>query len=247
MKRFAVSFLAVALIVAVVAIIYFRKPQRGEIHSSPKSVILIKRLHFLNAGLEEKLISYLTRKLGVYEGAFEIIDVVNLDTAGISGAEHILVTLKAPDGKLCQITLSRESLPWAEWELNPENFSAVEIPQSTLLPDTEGAKWMRDLGITREDVIRYCVTHPEIDLDNIESAFVDKERGIHTLPSDWRKAAASESRFRLKISKDKPIGLVSHMGTEDSLNSYWVADYPLEYSGPGYRSYLYKKTKGERR
>lgn len=246
MKRPVILFSLAALIIALAAIIRLEGPQRGRTRSSPAPVILTRRLHLLNADIEDKIIFYLSRKLGIYEGALEIIDVVNLDTRGISGADYILVTLKAPDGKLCQVTLSRGSLPWSEWELNPENSSAKEMPQSALLPYAENAGWMRDLGITRDEVIRYYIAHPEIGPDNnIERAFLDKETGIRSLPSDWWKAALSESRFRLEISKNKVLSFVSHMGSEDPLNSYWAVDYPLDYSGPGYRGYLYKKIKSE--
>jgi hypothetical protein len=77
-----------------------------------------------------------------------------------------------------------------------------------------------------------------------ELAFFDEKAGKYNLPLDWYQTV-----FTLEIEKDKTARLISDTGKQTkttAANSYWKVDYPMQYLGPGYREYLYKKIKGEK-
>jgi len=246
MKKLTLVFLA-AFLIAVLSLTFYWNYRTEKKPSSPRRLILMtSRLRLANVELEEQLVFFLARKLGIYEGAFEIIDVVNLDTRDIAGADYILVTLKAPDGKLCQVTLTKQSYPWARWELVQESLTVSELPWSSPSVYIANTKWMEDLGITADEVRQYYTAHPEKVGNAIESAFLDRETGRYTLPPDWWQAPKLESPFRLEINKDKTIDFVSEMKQSNAYDYYWNVDYPSELVGPGYRVYLYKKVKGGR-
>lgn len=246
MRQLLIVLIEVGLIIGLWAGIYFPYLYKETVRSFPDKPLMSRQLHLLNFELEEELIYFLARQLGIYEGEFEIVDVVNLDTDQVAGTDYILITLKAPDGKLCQITVSRKSSPWAQWELNPENFNVVDFSMPGPVLGVEIPQWMKDLKITPEQVRAYFATHPQM-AEKGEGAFIDEKTKKYKLPSDWYQTVKLETVFKLEISKNKPIRFVSSMGESakiNALNSFWKADYPIEYSGPGYRAYLYGKVKG---
>jgi len=245
MRNIWVLFIEVLLVICLwigAYSIYRRSEARRLSHRT----FVTSNLYLSNPELEEELIFFLARHLGIYDRNYEIVDVVNLNTRELVGADYILVTLRAPDGRLCQITVSRDRNPWAKWELNPENFEVIEVTESGAA-GTQAAVWMRELGITPEQVDEYCKAHPEI-IEETEAAFLDIETGKHRLPADWYQAVKIEKSLRLEIGRDKTIRLISSMEKEAKarvVNSYWKSDYPEEYLGPGYREYLYRKIKAE--
>ncbi len=246
MKRLLLLLLEILLIVSVGLVVYFNYRGKGKIRPYRTLVITNGKLHFLNPELEEKLIFYLTRQLGVYKGSFEIVDVVNLGTRDITGVEYILVTIKAPGGRLCQVVLSKGLYPWAQWEIAAES-SRLKETGNALLPDPSADKaWMRELGVTSQEIRAYYLGHPELTQEEAESAFLDKETGMHALPADWEKTERIKPRFSLEISKDKGFRFVSGMAADSTYDSYWKLDYPAAYSGPGYRAYLYDKIDGSK-
>lgn len=209
---------------------------------------MTKQLHLSDSQIEEELVYFLARQLGIYEGEFQIVDAVNLDTDDIAGTDYILLTLKAPDGKMCQVTISRDAYPWAEWRLNKENLNVVDfsLPSSVFGPEIP--EWMKNLRITPEEVLAYYAAHPDAK-EKGEAAFIDDKTKKHRLPSDWYKTVKLETAFKLQINKNKPVRFVSSMKEEaavSALSSFWKTDYPVEYSGPGYRAYLYEKIKGNK-
>ena len=67
--------------------------------------------------------------------------------------------------------------------------------------------------------------------------------------SSYHYQLKKTARIVKKIEKDKTARLISDTGRKvkaTAASSYWKVDYPMQYLGPGYRDYLYKKIKGER-
>lgn len=243
MRQLIILFIEFVLIVALVIGIYYTNlSKKFDYPYRYNKPIVASRLDLSDLELRSELIFFLTKELGLYEGEFKILDVVYLYTDKISGADYILVTLRAPDGKLCQITVSRNFLPYAKWELNPKSFSVIEPLQPLLGSEVKVPQWMQDLEITPQQLQKYYAAHPDVASKG-EAAFFDEKTGKYNLPADWY-----QTTFTLEI-KDKGIRLVPETDKKVKtaiVNSYWKADYPTEYLGPGYREYLYKKIKGER-
>lgn len=248
MKRLFIVLLEVAFLLSLGFLVYFNYRLGKEDRARPSRLIMLTdRRQFLGSELEEKLTFYLARQLGIYEGQFEIVDVMNLGTAEIAGVDYILVTIRIPGGKLVQVTLSRAANPWASWELDEKSLSLVELPRPDIYVRLEAATWLKELGITEEQVNQYLNAHPEITSgDELEAAFRDAKSGSPALPKDWWDAVAFESSFSLEIKPDKTPRIVSGQGKGKDASSYWKVDYPAEYTGPGYRAYLYDKVKSER-
>lgn len=239
MKKLIVLFIEFALIIGLVIGIYLNNLSKKVDYSYHYTKPLLRtRLNLSDTELKKEIIFFLAKDLGLYQGNFEILDVVFLYTGEIAGADYILVTLKAPDGRLCQITVSRISLPFARWELNPKTFSVIEPLKTILESKVEVPRWMQDLGVTDEQLQNYYTKHPELAVKG-EYAFFDEETGSYNLPADWYQAV-----FNLVTGKDKTIRLIPDKGERlqaDTVNFYWKADYPSEYLGLGYRGYLYQK------
>jgi hypothetical protein len=247
MKRLILLLLEVVLIFSVGLAVYFNYRDKSKPGPYRKLAVTRGKLHFLTQELEEKLVFYLARQLAVYEGSFEVVDVVNLDMRDMTGFDYILVTVKAPNGRLYQVTLSKGFYPWAKWEIVAESSRSQEA-SSPLLPDpAENKKWETGLGITSQEVREYYLGHPQLTQEEAEAAFLDKETGMQVLPADWKQTASVSPHFILEISKDKSFRFVSGLSAENAYDSYWKVDYPSAYSGPGYRAYLYDKVKGSRK
>ncbi|MDD5255257.1 MAG: hypothetical protein PHR11_04295 [Candidatus Omnitrophica bacterium] len=248
MKKLFLLLLEGAFLAGVVALAYFNYNQERLSGYQPQRLLMLSdRKHMLGEELEDKLVFYLAKQLGIYEGQFEIVDVVNLGTGEIVGVDYILVTIKISGGKLCQVTLFRQAGPWAQWELDEGSFSMVDLPRSELYTYLDGATWMKELGISAEQISQYMAAHPELSTGaDFEAAFKDKKSGIYTLPSDWWQVVRLESGFKLDVKKEKMMRLIAE-GKQDPGEAYWKVDYASEYSGPGYRAYLYEKVKSERK
>ncbi len=244
MRQLIILFIEFVLIVGLVIGIYYTNlSKKFDYPYRYNKPIMATRLDLSDLELRSELIFFLTKELGLYEGEFEILDVVYLYTDEISGADYILFTLKAPDGRICQITVSRNPFPYAKWEINPASLNVIELPKSLVGSEVKVPKWMRDLEVTPQQLEKYYTSHPYVALKG-ESAFLDEKTGKYSLPSDWY-----QTLFTLEIQKDKTMRLISDTGKNlktTRVDSYWKADYPTQYLGPGYREYLYKKIKGER-
>lgn len=243
MKQLIILFIEFVLIVALVIGIYYANlSKKFDYPYRYNKPIVATHLDLSDLELRSELIFFLTKELGLYEGEFKILDVVYLYTDKISGADYILVTLEAPDGKLCQITVSRNFLPYAKWELNPKSFSLIEPWEPILGLKVKVPQWMQDLEINPQQLQKYYAAHTDVALKG-EAAFFDEKTGKYNLPADWY-----QTTFTLEI-KDKGIRLVPEIDKKAKtaiVNSYWKADYPTEYLGPGYREYLYKKIRDQR-
>lgn len=239
MKKLIILLIESTLIIGIVIGIYITNRAKKVSYPYCYNKPLIRtRLDLSEQLLKKELVFFLAKELGLYGGSFEILDVVYLYTNDIIGAEYILVTLKAPDGRLCQITVSRKFVPWAKWKFNSKDFSIIEPLRSLLESQFEFPKWMQDLGVTAEQLQNYYEKHPEVAAQG-ESAFFDKKTGRYSLPSDWY-----QTLFVLVEEKGKTMRLMPQIQEEvkaDIVNSYWRPDYPTEYLGLGYREYLYKK------
>ncbi len=247
MKQFI--FLGIAVILAAglwlgVSLILEYQPD-----DMPSSQTFMKsRLYLPGAEFEDDLVFFIARQLGIYEGEFEILDVVNLELQDIAGTEYLLITLRAPNGDLCQVTIAKELFPWSRWEIVPSSFTAVRIPEAGLRFAFDAPQWMRDLGITPEQVAGYFAEHPDKHGQG-ESAFIDPVTQKRSLPIDWSVSAKKDKPLRFSINKNKKTGFSNVMAGKSRtglLNAYWKADYPSDYAGPGYRAYLYGKSRGER-
>ena len=127
-----------------------------------------------------------------------------------------------------------------------ENFSITEFPKSKRSFSIEISQWMQDyLGITQDEVYEYYKKHPDIDLKNIESIFLDEKTQEVRFPSDWFKTVKLEAQYKLVISNRRPVRFISNIKEKHS-ELYWKTDYPTDYLGAGYRGYLYDKVKQEK-
>jgi hypothetical protein len=243
MKNVWILFIEVSLIIGLWFGIY-TVYQKAQVKRFSHQSLVTSRLYLSDADMEEELIFFLSKKLGIYEHDYQIVDVVNLNTREVMGVDYILITLRAPDGRLCQVIVTRNSNPWAKWELDPVNFNVVDIVEPGSLAG-QVSQWMQELSITPEQVDAYYKAHPEFSRKG-EVAFLDDKTGALQLPPDWYQVVKPEATFSLEIGKDKTVRIISSMGEEAKkrvLNSYWKPDYPTDYLGPGYREYLFRKLK----
>jgi len=234
-------FIVVGLVVGLWLGIYFISIYKEKKSPVSKS-ILANDVYLSDAELEKELIFFLAKELGIYQGEFEIVDIVNLSTHEIAGSDYILITTRAPDGKLYQVIVSRGSGIGAKWELSSKNLSPVDLPKYDFGFGRDTPNWMKELGITPEQAFEYFKLHPDMYL-KAEHAFLDEKTGRHRLPSDWFQTVKLETQYKLWVNKDESVRSVPTM-KEDKIRSLWKADYPTGYLGPGYRAYLYEKIKG---
>ncbi|MDD2703021.1 MAG: hypothetical protein PHC33_03340 [Candidatus Omnitrophica bacterium] len=247
MKQF--FFLGISVLLAVVlwlgaCFIYNYQPY--EPLSSP--AFIKSRLYLPGSDFEENLIFFLAGQLGIYEGEFEVLDMVNLELRNIAGMDYLLITLRTPNGDLCQVTIAKDIFPWTRWEIVPSSFTVVRLPEAGLRFAFDAPQWMRDLGITPEQVAGYFAEHPDMRLRG-RDAFVDPKTQKQSLPVDWPVSVKKDKPPRFSVNKNKKTGFSSVMADKNQvglLNAYWKADYPVDYSGPGYRAYLYGKGREDR-
>ncbi len=236
-------FIVVVLVISLWLGVYFTLLYK-ERKLSPSKSLLTNHVYLSDTELEEELIFFLAKELEIYQGEFEIVDIVNLSTHEIAGADYILITLRAPNGNLYQIVVSRKAGPGTKWELNPKNLSLVDLPKYDFGFSKETTQWMKELGITPEQAFEYFKAHPDMYLKG-EYVFFDEKTGKHRLPSDWFQTVKLETQYKLLVNKNEPIRSVPSIKKEE-IGSLWKIDYPSQYLGPGYRAYLYGKIKGKK-
>ncbi|MEI6631058.1 MAG: hypothetical protein WCL25_00380 [bacterium] len=241
MKRILVLLLEVALIAAVGLTMYWNYRDKKAVYRPARLIVNTGRPNFLTRDLEDNLVFFLTKQLGSYEGAFEIIEVVNLGTRELAGVDYVVMTIKAPDGKLCQVALAKNAYPWSKWEVVSEHFKVEEPARALYSSYTKDTEWIQALGITPAQLYEYYIKHPQMTQEELESSFVDKVTGMHVLPDDWRKTVTLSPNFSLEQNKEKGFRFIANIAGDNSYDTYWKVDYPSSYSGPGYRAYLYDK------
>jgi len=244
MKQLIAIVITLILVIAIWLTGYFLYHRKVNF-AALQSKLLTNRIHLADRDLEEELTFFLARQMGIYEGNFEIIDVVSLEARETAGADYLLVTLRTPDGQLCQVIISRSPLPWAKWEIQPKTFNLLQSPGALAASSDNNKAWMKELGITPQEVQQYFNAHPQAILKG-EGIFLNQETGIHRLPEDWFETIKpGPQNGKLPINKNEPTHFVPGMKAE-SADALWQPDYPSGYLGSGYRSYLYKKVKEEK-
>lgn len=245
MKQWFFFGITLLLSAGIVMAVYLAAVYEKQPFFSPQ--LAVKNISTLpGSDFEEELVFYLARQLGIYKGEFEIIDIVSLNTNVIIGKEYLLITVRAPNGDICQVTVVKGAGPWTRWTVIPGSFQVSRIPEASLLIRLDTSPWMRELGVSSEDVLKYFASHPGTAARG-EKAFIDlKGGGKYKLPGDWDETIKINSPLRLSVGKNKPVGLSNTMAQNKAgdISSFWKIDYPSEYSGPGYRAYLYNKAKG---
>lgn len=71
---------------------------------------------------------------------------------------------------------------------------------------------------------------------------MNSKTGKYELPADWHQTVLT-----VVTGKDKALhsrAEVEGQAKTEEINTYWKPDYSTEYTGLGYRGYLYKKIKG---
>jgi len=244
MKQLMILLFAVALAIGSWFLIGPLLEKNPAFNRDQQTVDFInRRLSLANIDLEKELAFFLAKQFGIFEGSFEIVDIVNLNTTGITGTDYLLVTFKAPDGRFCQVSVSRGKGTNSGWEILPESFSVSQFSSSQPIMPV----WMKDLGIAPEQLDEYYRAHPEaIALG--EKLFRDPQTGGYILPTDWFQTVKPVHKpYAIVLNQNQKVAINPNMvsGTEsDMINTYWKADYPSSNIGPGYRAYLYGKVKG---
>ncbi|MFA5090731.1 MAG: hypothetical protein WC510_06890 [Candidatus Omnitrophota bacterium] len=245
MRRLLFLLLEVTFLICLGVFFYSSRFHKTDSRLLERPGLISSQLRLFDPEIERGLIAYLIKRLDIHEGIFEIIDVVNMDTHGISGVDYILVTLKVPGGKICQVTMSKKSSPWARWEIDQSSFSAVELPKQNIVSASEkdSTELVYDIDASPKQLQEYYATHPDT-VEKVGLAFFDEKTGKYILSFGSDGAAPRSVNLSLEPGKGKIIKFVPYMSSSTGSASYWKVDYPSEYSGPGYRSYLYRKIKG---
>lgn len=242
MRQLVLVILEFALIIAIVAgLYYFNLSKKFGTPYKYQKPLIATRLDLEDEQLKKEIVFFLSKELGLYQGNFEVLDAVFLYTDKVSGADYILITFSGPDGKIYQVSVSRKFLPYAKWEIGSQGITVIQPVKPLASPGVEIPKWMRDLGVTPEQLAKYYAAHPGAFIRG-EEAFRDQKTGEYNLPQDWH-----QTLFAVEIKKDKSTQLVPESGDKPQspgFSSYWKSDYPVQYVGPGYRQYLYDKVKG---
>lgn len=195
-----------------------------------------KKTGFFTPRFEEQLMYFLVAKLSIFEGEFQILDAVNLNMQAFTGQDYVLLTLRAPDGTICQVAARRNGTDGA-WEFDEKTFQviglaayepAVESDYEQLQSLTAGLEENRFYSLLESDFLQLPDNAVGF-LSNGQTELVEFE------------GVAAPARLGIHITEK--IGFSSQMSAEQGANSLWQRDYP-SFVGPGYRSYLYQKVKG---
>ncbi len=228
MQRFLLTVLCLLILIALLSTFYFYRagvllPSSGKVSSGGNFL--------LSADFEEKLVYFLVTKLNIFEGNFEVIDVVNLNARNFTGSDYILITLRTSDGRLCQVIAKRQVGKSAEWQFDEQSFNVVGLDkyEPSSMEDYYNRLNELDIGFRKEDDGR--------SLDLLEESSPDMPELLvfESIPS----------ALSLEINKNQKIGLSNQMSEGGGPDVLWKPDYP-SYLGPGYRAYLYQKVKGRR-
>jgi len=231
LQRFFISILALIVLAALATSFYFY--QAGVLLPSGQHVAS-SRGQLLSAEFEEQLVYFLVTKLNIFEGNFEVIDVVNLDVRNFTGSDYVLITLRAPDGRLCQVTAKRQAGRSAQWQFDDKSFSVIGLAKYEPASIEEDYDLISDLSARLGKEIPF--KDQTLSLFKIVSQDNSEFLVFESLPP----------KLTVSINKDKKIGLSNQMSAGEGPDALWKPDYPTSYLGPGYRSYLYEKVKGRK-
>lgn len=123
MKRFFLSLIALVVVAGIIMWIYLFRV--GVL--APGEKAKFDTHDVLSADFEEKLVYFLVTKLNLFEGNFQVINVMGLNVGNLVGQDYILITMRGPDGKIYQVTARRPTGPRAEWEFDESSFHAVNL------------------------------------------------------------------------------------------------------------------------
>ena len=124
MKQLAILIVSIMIIAGLWGWAYmFWISRQSEQPAS--AIISTEPAVFSDSELQSEVVFFLTKELGIYEGGFEVVDVARVDAAAIAGIEYLVVTMRAPDGRLCQVAVRKSLKPNAAWELDPSSFSVL--------------------------------------------------------------------------------------------------------------------------
>lgn len=246
MKQLAILIVSIMIIAGLWGWAYmFWISRQSEQPAS--AIISTEPAVFSDSELQSEVVFFLTKELGIYEGGFEVVDVARVDAAAIAGIEYLVVTMRAPDGRLCQVAVRKSLKPNAAWELDPSSFSVLELSQYAygfnnfnLSPETTA--WLAKVGVSPGEVLAYFKENP-YKYQDPEAVFRDAATGKPALPMDWFSIVKPLASYKLDISKKQTIKFVTGMRAQEQ-DSLWKADYP-DYVGAGYRSYLEGKARGK--
>ena len=243
-RQFTLLVLAALSIGIVVSILYMRPPQYVTT-SVPTKTLVAAGLDLPALQNNEEFVSFLAQRFGAYGSLVEIVQIVILSTKDITGKDYVLLTLRAPNGKYYQTVISRDAYPWSRWSFDPQTFAEADQIQLDL-----------SRPIIIEDIIpKEVLTYYQLNsVAQIDQEPPDEQNKNENVParrpavSDIKKAGevGQPAMFKLELGKDKKWRFNSiPKDTAGETNTYWKVDYPAEYSGGGYRIYLYKKIKGQ--
>ncbi len=229
MQRFLLTFLCLLILAAIISTLYFYRagvllPSSGKVPSGGN--------YMLSAEFEEKMVYFLVTKLNIFEGNFEVIDVVNLNARNFTGNDYILITLRTPDGRFCQVMAKRQIGKSTEWQFDEQSFNVVGLDKYEPSSMEEYYNRLNELNIGFRK-------------DDDGQSLVLLEKSSQDMP-ELLVFENIPSALSLEINKNKKIGLSNQMSEGGGPDVLWKPDYPTSYLGPGYRAYLYQKVKGRR-
>jgi hypothetical protein len=242
-RQFALLMVAAIVMTFLLTALYLRPPRYNRQFATKTLVITgVDSPLFRD---NEEFAAFLRKQLGIYGGQVEIVQMITLNTRDITGRDYVLVTLRAPNGTYYQTVISKDAQPWSKWEFDPKTFCRAETIQLDL------ARPIRlDDFVPREVLIAYQLDSVSARNDKIQSEFEKiKDNNPQQKTVLGRPLAPVEPQvgsFKLELGKDKKWHFTTvNKESANDTESYWKTDYPTEYTGGGYRSYLYNKIKDQ--
>ncbi|MCX7927380.1 MAG: hypothetical protein N2606_04515 [Candidatus Omnitrophica bacterium] len=191
----------------------------------------------LNSEIRAKLAYFLMTRLNLLEGKFEIIDIVGLNVKGLVGEDYFLVTLRGPDGRLYQLTIQRGSQTAFEWQINEASLQQINLTEYNENITDEHFFSFTDMLKENEKEKRWF---------SLIDAFAQKQLKKEADFLFLQQPVELTTESSVEINNKKNIGFTPTIVNNVGPDSIWVIDYPKGIIGPGYRSYLYQKIKGQR-
>ncbi|MDD5347876.1 MAG: hypothetical protein PHT59_04605 [Candidatus Omnitrophica bacterium] len=238
MKRFFFSLVVLVVMTGVVMWVYLLRS--GVM--APGERATFDTSNVMSADFEEKLVYFLVTKLNLFEGNFQVINVMGLNVGNLVGQDFVLITLRGPDGNIYQVTARRSTGARADWEFDEGSFHAVNlatyVPSS---PEEEYGLLGEEGGDPGKNKLYAQLAAPGEFLEPGRLAGFEGEGSGLLLQS---AEIAGKSNFDL--SRNKRVMYSNRLVAGPGPDAMWVTDYPKDVVGPGYRSYLYQKMKGQR-
>ena len=132
--------------------------------------------------LERDAVNFLAKKIARKNDDIRIVQIVSITPIEKEEKRVSELVLKTMDGRLYQLSAFKIN-PESKWEFKMGNLNP-EIPMKEISFFAEIPQWMRDLGVTPENLFEYYLSHLKIALDK-GAAFFDQKTGRYKLPEDW--------------------------------------------------------------